>query len=701
MSSGGVRINSGRKKVGVIVNTRIEEQLIEQIEQYISGLSRAEKIRKCLLLGLEHKKSKIKNDTSETNTNAVNKFFKVYIKLLSLLKDTEINNVKTLNKYLLGFFTTIIPAPESLNVPVETHNAIVAELEKFTWSLNEQDGYNSITPSTIGSVIEKVVNQKETGSYYTPKDTTGYIAKYSIVFSLLCKCNSPALAYHFYEQYDEQSNVGVLNDSSNPVEKLANAINQLSESEKKDVFNSILEFTIIDPTCGTGAFIIAAADVMIELYKSTNMYWHVSLSDYVVNLFRNCLFGVDITESAIALIHLRCKLYLYNLGISRDIAETISFQFYCGDSLIKPNEKKSARSFNWKSTFPSVFKSGGFDCIIGNPPYVESSKINVNINDYGEYKTKKCGNLYAYILENSLNILKDNAYMGMIVPISITSTQRMEPLRNVLFDNCENVYIANFSDRPACLFAGVHQKLSIVFVKKTKPQNGCKVYTSSYNHWSKKERSNLFDSVKYYRTTKNFINSFGMAKLGDEIKLSILKKIKECPHSFDSILSNNNKNDSIYLNQRMTFWVKCFSKAEISKEYKRYFIDETVSSKAVSALINSSLFFLLWETYSDCWHITQSDLWNLRICDNFFKDSYQTQLIKLTTALEQKLYETREYIYSKQTDYIYIHRKCYDEISAINDLIAEVYGFSEEEKEYIQNYNEKYRLSVSNNTEEE
>ena len=76
-------------------------------------------------------------------------------------------------------------------------------------------------------------------------------------------------------------------------------------------------------------------------------------------------------------------------------------------------------------------------------------------------------------------------------------------------------------------------------------------------------------------------------------------------------------------------------------------------------------------------------------------------LEKLETKLEEKLYQTREYIYSKQTDYIYVHRLCYDEIKEINNVVAKIYGFSDSEKEYIQNYNEKYRLSVSSNTEEE
>ncbi|MCH5146507.1 MAG: Eco57I restriction-modification methylase domain-containing protein [Clostridiales bacterium] len=703
MASGGLRENAGRKKIGLVINTRIDEELINQIELYIQGLSRADKIRKCLLLGIEHNKSKSRNASSDSKINTISKFFRVYTKVLSLLNYTEDSNVKLLNSYLLGFFTNSIPTCLQLGISEETHKIIIGELERFSWSLNEYENQpNTITPSIIGSVIEKVVNQRDTGSYYTPKDTTNYITQYSIVFSLLCKCNSPSLAYHFYEQYNDTSNAGVLNDSSNPVEKLAVAINALDENDKNDIFRKILKFTVLDPTCGTGAFIIAAADILVQLYRLTNMYLYISLNDYVVNLFKNCLYGVDILDSAISLFHLRSKLYLYNLGISKKVVDNMEFQFYKGNSLsvLHSNKNDITDFFNWEKNFPAVFKNGGFDCIIGNPPYVETQKAKINLSQFGEYKTKTCGNLYAHIFENALSLLKDNSYMGMIVPISITATQRMEPLRRLLFDSCETIHIANFSDRPACLFTGVHQKLSIVFIKKTKPSNGCKVYTSTYNHWSKSERQNLFNSIKYFRTTKSFINTYGIAKVGDEIKQSIIKKVAENNISFNDILSDN-KNNSIFFNQRMTFWAKCFTSPESSNEYKEYSIIDSVNKKAIAAIINSSLFYLLWETYSDCWHVTQNDLNNLRFSETFLEQRYQNILSELESKLEQRLYETREYIYSKQTDYIYVHRYCYNEITAINNIVAEIYGFTEEEKDYIQTYNEKYRLSVSSASEEE
>lgn len=695
MSSGGLRENAGRKKIGVVVNTRIEENLIEQIDFYIKGLSRADKIRKCLFLGIEYTKNNSVSSNTESKNATIGKFYKSYTKLLSLLGNNENKSIQILNSYLIGFFTFALPHPEDLNVDEKLHKIIISELGKFTWSIDEFDNrHNLITPNVVGLVIEKIVNQKETGSYYTPKDTTLYIAKYSIVFSLLSKCNSAKLSDNFYSEYNDSTNVGVLNDKSDPVSRLANAINKSDINEKIEIFKCILNFSILDPTCGTGAFIIAAADIMVEIYKLTNMYLYISLNDFVVNLFKNCLFGVDIIESAISLINLRCKLYLFHLGISKEIVDKIDFKFYCGDSLSPKNKiLKIEKYIDWKKVFPCVKINGGFDCIIGNPPYVETFKAKMDISEYGDYKTKKCSNLYAYIFENSLSLLRENAYMGLIVPISITSTQRMEPLRELLFDTCENIYIANFSDRPACLFTGVHQKLSIVFIKKTKPTNGCKVYTSQYLHWSKDERCKLFDSINYYRTTKSFINSCGIAKIGNEIKLSILKKVLNAPYSFESVISNLQTDNIIYLNQRMTFWAKCFSAPEPSKEYKKYFIKNSISNKAVAALLNSSLFYLLWESYSDCWHITQNDLTNLRLPQMFFDKEIQQKLTYSETNLETDLYKTREYIYSKQTDYIYIHRLCFKEITAINDVVAKIYDFTDAEKQYIQDYNAKYRLS--------
>ncbi len=693
MSSGGVRVNAGRKKIGVIINTRIDEDIIKQLDKFIHGASRADRIRKCLLKGLEESK-KDSITLNSQNSNIISRFYKSFKLILDILPGNDTDKINIINTYLLHYFTSTPTSNMTLKVSENDHITITQELNKYNWSIDEYTiKPNLITPAVIGSVVEKVVNQKETGAYYTPKDTTNYIAKYSIVFSLLSTCNSAELSYEFYSQFLDQSTAGVLNSPKDPIDILSKAINNLSEAEREKVFESILSFTILDPTCGTGAFIIAAADIMIDLYKRTNMYLHISLNDFAVNLFENCLYGVDIESYAILLIKLRCQLYLFNIGISKNIVQHIAFQFFCGDALLDKNNKET-----WASLFPEILKKGGFDCLIGNPPYVETSKSKYSINEFSQYRTKECGNLYAYVIEKSLNLLKANNYFGFIVPISIVSTQRMQPLRDFLHTNAESVYYANFSDRPSCVFSGVHQKLTILFLRKRNAQDDqpCKIYTSSYIHWNKAERAALFESINYQRTTKQFITESGVAKLGDGIKAKIIKKVLDQPYSFTSIIENNTGENNVYLNQRMTFWAKCFTQPEPSSEYKTLSITSEFSNKAAAALLNSSLFFMLWETYSDCWHITQRDLNLLRINDSFLTEDNQRKLSSLENKLELKLKETRKYVYTKQTEYIYVHRECIKEIQKIDDLVCDIIGLTEEEKEYIKNYNLRYRLSQSN-----
>lgn len=691
MASGGVRMNAGRKKVGIVINTRIDEDIISQLDTYIKGMSRAEKIRKCLVLGLEKNEEIKKEKAYNNNANTINRFFKSYKYIISKLSKNESIAIEKANSYLLGFFTSNVPTYKETKVNKNVHKEVLTELRKYEWSISENTvSVNCITPNIVGSVIEKIVNQKDTGSYYTPKDTTNYISKYSIILSILSSCNSAELTYEFYTLFNEGKEINVLNSSKDPVETLSFAINNLSDNEKQKVFKHIKNIKILDPTCGTGAFLIAAADIMVSLYRQTNMYLSISLNDFAINLFSNCLYGVDIEKYAISLIQLRSKLYLYNLGISKEIVDNIKFQFYCGDALF--NKKK----FSWNNIFRGIISSGGFDCIIGNPPYIEVSKSNYSINEFSDYRTKDCGNLFAYVLERSLQLLKPNCYMGMVVPISLISTPRMQPLRKELLENSSSLYLANFSDRPSCLFAGVHQKLTIAFLKKEIIPTPCKVYTTSYIHWNKSERPMLFDTIKYQRTSRDFITDNEIAKIGNDVKLDILRKISELPYSFFDILSEEENNNVLFLNQRITFWAKCFSEPEKSSEYKSYFINKNYESKAFAALINSSLFYMLWETYSDCWHITKKDLQKVRFSENFLDKNIQRRLAQLETSLEETLKDNREYIYSKQTDYIYVHRKCYEKISDIDNYIADLFKLTDEEKKYINEYNLKYRLSKEN-----
>ncbi|NOX21206.1 MAG: SAM-dependent methyltransferase, partial [Nitrospirae bacterium] len=161
---------------------------------------------------------------------------------------------------------------------------------------------------------------------------------------------------------------------------------------------------------------------------------------------------------------------------------------------------KTHQPFHWFVEFYGIIHDmGGFDVIIGNPPYVEYTKVKDQYT-IKNYQTEKCGNLYAFVVERSINLIHEKGFMGMIVPISLPSTPRMSYVRNILSQKSKYLWCSNFADRPGTLFNGVHQKLSIIINQKDSKKQ-CVLFTTSYRHWysknNKNERLYLMELVKY------------------------------------------------------------------------------------------------------------------------------------------------------------------------------------------------------------
>ncbi|HQQ00105.1 MAG TPA: Eco57I restriction-modification methylase domain-containing protein, partial [bacterium] len=126
---------------------------------------------------------------------------------------------------------------------------------------------------------------------------------------------------------------------------------------------------------------------------------------------------------------------------------------------------KSHQPFHWFIEFHGIMKDGGFDVIIGNPPYVEYSKVKDDYEIKG-YKTEVCGNLYALCIERSHRLLHSDSRFGFIVQQPVTSTIRMASCRDFVLETSIAVWASTFDDRPSKLFDGMHHaRLAIVITK--------------------------------------------------------------------------------------------------------------------------------------------------------------------------------------------------------------------------------------------
>jgi len=348
------------------------------------------------------------------------------------------------------------------------------------------------------------------------------------------------------------------------------------------------------------------------------------------------------------------------------------------------------RPFHWLAEFYGIIEeAGGFDVVIGNPPYVEYSKVR-NLYEVKEYQTESCGNLYAMFVERANSLVGKEGRSGMIVPISLPSTPRMKPARDLLRTKFSSVHVSNFADRPATLFNGVHQKLSIYLASND--ADSPSLYSTSFLHWNAETRGDLLETVSYAQSAGDHTPDWN--KNGHDIENGIMAKLS-CPESgILSVLSRKQVSTEapLHLNMRLMYWVKCFLAHKKSREFKTYYPGEGFSNATLMAVLNSSSFFWFWETTSDCWHLTNRELAHFSINERALSDADKAKLDDIGKRLERDLEKNKRHVGTVQTDYEYYHRKSKSIIDEIDCVIARHCNFTEAELDYLINYDIKYRM---------
>ena len=161
---------------------------------------------------------------------------------------------------------------------------------------------------------------------------------------------------------------------------------------------------------------------------------------------------------------------------------------------------KSHQPFHWFIQFYGILKSGGFDVVIGNPPYIEYSKIRTEYAVHG-YETETCNNLYAFVLERALDLLTQHGRISVIVPTGSISSERTESLQRKLLALTSTLHLSHFSAHgcPSTLFEGAFLRLTIVCgrIHKDNTKNSAIVLSSKYMKWYGAERPSLFELLWY------------------------------------------------------------------------------------------------------------------------------------------------------------------------------------------------------------
>jgi len=257
----------------------------------------------------------------------------------------------------------------------------------------------------------------------------------------------------------------------------------------------------------------------------------------------------------------------------------------------------SHQPFHWFTEFCGILKQGGFDVIIGNPPYVEYSKVR---KDYTvrEYQTESCGNLYAFVLERSFRLLQNVGRKGMIIPHSAICTDRMNPLLATFSGNACTAWFSTYAIRPAKLFVGTEQRLAICVVQQGRIPNA--QYSSKYHRWHDGFRLHLLSLVQHANASEmHFQNS--IPKVHHPTENGLWTKLARFS-SLNRHLMPRKTPHVIYFHNSPRYWIRAMNFApyfwnerdgeKISTQVKPLHFATKLDASVIAATLNSSLFVL-------------------------------------------------------------------------------------------------------------
>lgn len=370
---------------------------------------------------------------------------------------------------------------------------------------------------------------------------------------------------------------------------------------------------------------------------------------------------------------------------------------------------ESHQPFHWIAEFYQIICGNkGFDIVIGNPPYVVYGSALQKAYKVTGFESYDCKNLYGYVVERSNKISHQNSRIGFIIPISSVASPAFEYQQRLYKSN--STWISNYAatSDPGVLFIGVKLQLSIFIMSKD--SNRDNTYTTGYRKWYKDERQLLFSNIAYGKHIQ--VKDYAITKVHNtRLEHSILRKVDS---QNDSILRGKNLGNSpIYFKKYGNYFWKMFL------DFIPFFDDgEKTQSGSIDcvtvrpdlryeilSVLNSTLFYYVYMLTSDCRNLTKS-------CIEYFKyvggdpvtsKALASKGVALEKDVKSRTVMREERLKSGAIRKVEIFSR-YSEskplIDDIDQVLARYYGLTEEELDFIINFDIKYRMGDNLNADD-
>ncbi len=391
----------------------------------------------------------------------------------------------------------------------------------FERDMNYYDFLSSVEEDKEKNTISRqLTDRRKKGVYYTPPEITSFMTKETILSIL-----SQKMAV--------------------PLEKLADIKSIDNRNSLKTLYDILSKLRILDITSGSGEFLLATARILFELQKSITGKLSLKISDAEIKriIIESNLFGADLMEEALSIS--RINLWLWFISnqdvVAFDSSQSIDLDFnlVSGNSLIgfvnnhmkeienidegflhylnkkrkknnfKINELLEMNPIHWCERFPNILGEGGFDLVIGNPPYIEIKKIrNKTEKEFFSrlyYSAYKLYDISILFIERAQQLLKEDGLLSFIITNKFLSTDFGENIREIILTQSKILSIIDVSYLPVFQDASIYPIILTLekAIKNDKEENlENQFYVSSKIEDLKELEMNSFG--KYYRKQIDF-----------------------------------------------------------------------------------------------------------------------------------------------------------------------------------------------------
>ena len=370
-------------------------------------------------------------------------------------------------------------------------------------------------------------------------------------------------------------------------------------------------------------------------------------------------------------------------------------------------QKKSLPFILWQLYFPKVFKdNGGFDIIIGNPPYgakISDADKKFFKKNFACAKTitgkqKGSTDTFALFIEKSFRLCNKGGIVNLIVPMSVTSSDSMTALHNLLEKNCRVIQVSSYSNRPKQIFDTACIRTSIFYFQKSfSPLEH--LYTSKLMRRNEKNTiKNIIDDLKFIDSLK-FKLLGRYPKIGTEQQLKIIEKM----FSFNKKIADYKKasgNPFYYRTSGGRYFNVVTNYPTGSSKERPYNVDKKFT-KVIAAVLSTNLFWFYQQTYTNGLDLKQFEIETFPLfeleklpaetLDTVGKlyDEYLTDIEKNVAVRASSGGSS----YNVATFKNYKLRNSKNLIDKLDDVIGKFYGLTDEEINFIKNFELEFRIS--------